>query len=544
MYNYSKRVCVLYCCVIVVMAILCVRIYSLLSADKNQALSVLEGQYSGKLKVAEHTGFVYDRNMQLLSHDKMSPILLVNPAVCTDFVKTAEKISTVSKVMSLSELHSKLFDGVPFTVTVKEDECNKAKTISDNADGIYYVDVYEENFNTAKHFMGYRDIDGNGVGGLRGNFNNKLIQSMKAELFATFSTNAKQKSLSEFDINMESYTRGDGIITTLDKNIQNFCDSLESTIQSGVVVVTDVTNGEILALSSYPTFDAQNIAQVLESYKGELINRAEYSYTPGSVFKIVVSLAGLEKDLSLYELEYNCTGKIEVDGDIFRCHNRNGHGKITLEDAFSLSCNTYFVNFANVIGYESIVDTARKLELDRICTADFLYERNNTFLNENDKTAGYLANISFGQGDLSLSVLDMTRIVISAVSGKLCDLSVIKGEISQGFPLKYHEKQTKRVFDNEVCQKMLCMMEKCVNEGTGTSAKVESSIVGGKTGTAQTGRKNAQNEELVNKWFCGVYQGKKSLYCVCVLYDFVLENSPSPGVAFSKIIERMIENGF
>ena len=211
---------------------------------------------------------------------------------------------------------------------------------------------------------------------------------------------------------------------------------------------------------------------------------------------------------------------------------------------FAYSCNTYFINLANVIGLDSIVQTAKKLGLDEVTTADFLYEKNNVFLDEKNKKAGYLANISFGQGDLCLSVLDMTRIVVAASGGKLCDLSLLRGEISGGFPEKHAEKQSKRIFDSEVCELMLKMMQKCVNEGTGKSAKVEGADVGGKTGTAQTGRKNARNEELLNKWFCGVYPTENPRVCVCVLYDSVLENSPSPCVVFSQIIEILIEKGF
>ena len=498
MFDYSKRVCIVYCTFILAMSVLCIRIYSLLSESDNKALSVLEGQYSGKLEIAEHTGFVYDRNMKLISHNKSSAILVVNPAECSDFMKMAEKTAPLCQVASLPDIFSSLTGGVPFCVTLKSECYEKAKEFCKTADGIYYVDVYDEKYDSAKHFLGYRNIDGKGIGGLRGSCDDKLSGVMKAKLTAHFDTNAKRKSLSRFDINIENYNRADGIITTLDKDIQDFCDSLCDEIQSGAVMVTDIQSGEVLALSSYPSFDAQRIAEVLESDKGELLNRAEYSFTPGSVFKIVVALSALEKDLSLYDLEYTCKGEVDIDGDVFRCHNRNGHGTITLEDAFAFSCNTYFINLAKETGFESIVKTAKKLELDKVCSVDFLREKNHTFLDETSKKEGYLANISFGQGDLGLSVLDMTRIVIAASSGKLCDLSALKGEISGGFPVKYEEKQSKRIFEDSVCKKMLGMMEKCVNEGTGKQAGVEGAGVGGKTGTAQTGRKNVNNEELVN----------------------------------------------
>ena len=544
MFNYSKRVCVLYCALIFAMSVLCIRIYSLLWENENKALSVLEGQYSGKLEIAEHTGFVYDRNMQLLSHEKSSAIFVVNPAECNDFMKTAEKTAPFCEVSSVSDIYSSLAAGIPFCVTVSGEKYDSANRFSKTCDGIYYVEIYDEIYNTAKHFLGYRNIDGKGIGGLRQNLDKKLSGNMKATLTAHFDTNAKRKSLSCFDINTKEYNRGDGVITTIDKDIQTFCDSLSDQIPSGAVTVTDIQTGEILALSSYPGFDVDNIASVLDSDKAELLNRAEYSFTPGSVFKIVVSLAALEKDLSLYDLEYICEGEVEVDGDVFRCHKRDGHGKITLADAFAHSCNTYFINLAKTIGFESIVQTAKKLELDKVSTADFLYEKNNAFLDENSKKEGYYANISFGQGDLGVSLLDMTRIVISATSGKLCDLSVLKGEISGGFPVKYEEKQSKRIFDDGVCKKMLSMMEKCVNEGTGNKALVEGASIGGKTGTAQTGRKNENDEELVNKWFCGVYHSQKTQVCICVLYDGVCENSTSPCVVFSKIVEFMIEKGF
>lgn len=536
----EKRVSILYGILVLSLSVLLARLYNLAAPETNRSMAVLDGQYTGRIQVVQRSGFVYDRNMNLLSHDKTGKVALVNPAVCTDANKYAEILSEKAAVSTKSDIYKKIDDGIPFTVALSAADTAEVQAL----DGVYVYDTYAENTDTAVHFLGYNNSDGDGVCGIRGEYSALLGETLEKNVSAVFETNAKNMSMSPFVMEDDGYKSADGIVTTIDKGLQKYCDGLENEITSGSVVVSDVRTGEILALSSFPTYDISELESLLDSDRGELVNRTVMSFTPGSVFKMLVAAAAIETNYNLWELEYECDGKIEIDGSVFRCHNRNGHGRQTMPQAFANSCNTYFINLGMRTGLDTIVKISKRFELDKAVNADFLKESKNCFPDENNKAAGYLAGISFGQADLCLSPLDMIRIVTGVSTGYLVPLSVIRGQVTNGeINIKKHDESV-RILRRSTCEKMLMMMEKCVNEGTGSAALTHEVKVGGKTATAQTGRYDGKGVEYVHKWFCGVYPIENPAYSVCILCDFSTENAVSPSVIFSDICLYLKENGF
>lgn len=512
--------------------ILSARLYNLSKDDTNLSLSVLDGQYTGRIDIAERSGFIYDRNLRLLSHEKDGLIALVNPSECENFEKCAEDLAKYSRVSTKEDIYKKLSDGVPFTVTMKEN----TKNLPEN---VYLFPLYKEREDVAIHLLGYNSSQGEGACGLRKEYSKLLNDTLYSKAYGLFERNAKSRSMSSLIVKSEQYDSRDGLITTLDKALQEFCDSFEKDIKSGCIVVADVESGQILASSSFPSYDKDSLANILSSEKGELINRSICSFTPGSVFKMVVAAAALEKDESLWEEKYVCTGEVNVDGTTFHCHNRTGHGEISMAEAFSESCNTYFIDLGQKVELCEIIETMKKIGLDEKSTADFLGESINYFPDASDTSLGYLANISFGQGDLCLSALDMTKVVISVISGEKRSLSLILGQICDNEVHYENADESKRIFSQNTSEKMLEMMNLCVNEGTGHLAKGESTLRAGKTGTAQTGRKNEDGVEYVHKWFCGTDNVQNPKYSVCIICDYSTENGLSPAVVFGKICDYL-----
>ena len=535
---FEKRVCVLYCALVFTVSVLTSRLYNLSKPETNKSIPVLDGQYTGKIEVCERSGFVYDRNGYLISHDMTGKVALVNPAECKDAFRCAETLSRFSLVGKSSFFYEKIMKGVPFTVTLS------ATAENEPLPEISVFDLYAENTSLLPHFLGYNNSDGRGVSGLRLAYDDFLSGELHSKVIARFDTNAKRESLSSFEMDAQKYLSDDGVVTTIDKSLGQFVSTFSEKIPSGAVVVADTVTGDILAMSSYPAFDADKIGELLDSDKGELVNRAVMSFTPGSVFKMIVASAALESDEELLNLKYTCNGKIEIGNDTFRCHKHSGHGEIDMVTAFSESCNTYFINLGKIIGLESIAEMMRRMELNVPSTADFIKESNNFFVDEENDSEGYLANISFGQGNLCLSPLDMTKCTICCASGFLPSLSTISGEIKEGTFFENKKEKRKRILKEKTVEDMNHMMEKCVLEGTGASALAEGVKCGGKTATAQTGRFDEKGVEYVHKWFCGVYRGEKNALSICVLMDGVNDEKLSPTVIFSEICTFLKEKGF
>lgn len=533
-----KRAVMLYSAILLFLWLLCLRLYYL-SKGNHTAMTVLDGQYSSRLEIAQRSGFIYDRYLELLSHDSYTGILTINPSQCGDYRSLSRQISAVALVLPASDIEELLYRGVPFNVTVSSKE--KAKQLAQKHDGIFYCDVYTENTQNAPHLLGY-SRENKGITGMRLAFNSLLYQELYEKNTAVFTSNALNMSMSPLTVNDAAYKSHDGIVTTIDKKLQLFCNSLEKDVQSGAVIVADSTNGEILALSSFPSYDASRLEDYLDATRGELINKAVSSYTPGSVFKIVVSAAALELSPAYVGFTHNCQGSIQVDDNTFHCHKITGHGELDMSGAFANSCNCYYVALADEIGVEAIEHVCSKMGLYHASSADFLCEAQSTFPDLKNKSRSYLANIAFGQGELLLSPLDMINVTACAVSGCRTPLKLICGKINGGKAEYASQSEKHRIFSDKTVQLLTNMMEECVNNGTGMSAKIEGADIGGKTATAQTGKKDENGVEYVHKWFCGFYRGVEKTYIFCILCDNTLGNNLSPNVVSSQICSFLKEN--
>lgn len=535
----NKRICILCIFTFFCLWALSLRLY-FLSGNRNPSLDVLEGQYTTRLDITSRSGFIYDRYFNLLSHDEYTGILVINPAECENFSSLAREVSKLSRSFKESEISEKLFDGIPFTLTVTNLEA--ARRFGEKTEGVYFFRSYKENFSTAEHLLGYSREE-KGITGLRRACNSYLYEKLRAEAYAVYANDAKRGSMSELQITDECSEK-DGLILTLDKKLQLFTDGLSDFVKSGCVIVADGENGEILALSSFPEYDVERLGEYLNSDRGELLNKALCSFTPGSVFKLVVAAAALEADPKYADYTVDCAGSILSGNHYFGCHKRSGHGELDMKEAFALSCNCYFISLAKEIGYGAAYETACRLGLNKAKSIDLLRETGHSFLSGSEPNEETLANLSIGQGELCLSPLDLLTIIQGAATGGITPFRVILGRTENGKNHFRTEQTPERVFSAETANALCDMMEECVKNGTGKAAKIDGVTMGGKTATAQTGRFDENGVEYVHKWFCGFCDGTEKRYIFCVLFDNTKDRELSPTVVSGKICSFLKENGY
>ena len=152
-------------------------------------------------------------------------------------------------------------------------------------------------------------------------------------------------------------TPGQDLYLTIDNRLQEYSQSVLSGV-AGSSVVMDVKTGEIIAMVSAPTFDpnlflspisVKNWNKLMNDKKKPLQNKALHGiYSPGSIFKLVVSLAGLESKTIKSSTTINCTGKTKLGNQLFHCWKKEpGHGYINLIEAIAASCDVYFYELLN-----------------------------------------------------------------------------------------------------------------------------------------------------------------------------------------------------
>ena len=160
------------------------------------------------------------------------------------------------------------------------------------------------------------------------------------------------------------------VVLTIDAELQRVAAQALAREQSGAVVVMDVTNGDVLALVSYPSFRpsdfergiaASTWRQLTTDIRNPLINKAvSGQYSPGSTFKMMVSLAALEARSVTPETRIGCPGHLDLGDNRFHCWKPSGHGPIDMVDALTQSCDVYFYEVARRTGADKIAAMARR----------------------------------------------------------------------------------------------------------------------------------------------------------------------------------------
>lgn len=141
--------------------------------------------------------------------------------------------------------------------------------------------------------------------------------------------------------------------------------------QSAACVVLDIHTGDVLAMSSTPSFDPNAFNRGLSNQEWQdlvtnpmapLTNKAiAGQYSPGSTFKMVVALAALEKGVISSTNELFCSGSLTLGNAVFHCWKRSGHGRVDMRKAITQSCDVYFYEVARRLGIDAISAMANRL---------------------------------------------------------------------------------------------------------------------------------------------------------------------------------------
>ncbi len=175
------------------------------------------------------------------------------------------------------------------------------------------------------------------------------------------------------DLTREPSVPGENLYLSLSLPLQQFIYERLAKEKSASAVVMDAWTGEVLALVSYPGFDpnkfSQGISQkdwneLLHNPHKPLINKAVAGvYPPGSTFKMMTGLAGLEQGVVNASTTFYCPGAFHLGNHRFHCWKREGHGAMNVQTALEQSCDVYFYNVANRIGIDPIADMCRRFGL-------------------------------------------------------------------------------------------------------------------------------------------------------------------------------------
>lgn len=492
-------------------------------------------------------GTIYDRNRKPLTNKTKEDYLVLEP----DFNLSDANVDKISSLTDIDkdEISAEIFSGKHTELPIKKYDAELIMDILRNKGTatIRRPKRYDEN-GLASHVLGYINKYKNiGVSGLEKSFDKELGENREKKLGAVL--DAQNRIIPGFGYivieNKDVLKKN--IITTLDSDIEKICEEeLDKNNYNGSVVVLDSKSGDILALASRPNFDQNNVGDHLESDDKELYNKAiQISYPPGSVFKIIVASAVLENNVINLSDKLVCTGFEMLGDNMIKCsaYARGGHGELTFEEAFALSCNSAFIQAASALGGEKLIEMAEKYGVGKK-TGIKLDEEVGGILPSLDYVKGPgIGNVAIGQGTVELTPLQVAKFTnVIANDGIDVGVRLVKAITDDnGKTLEeFNDREINRVISSDTSNKIKKMMKKVVEEGTGKRGKLDDTESYGKTGSAEA---VGANGETVHAWFTGFFLGKKSEYVVTVIVEDKGSGGRIAAPIFAEIAKKMIEMG-
>lgn len=489
------------------------RLYRL--ALDTDAYAAVRRQSSWSAQLTAGRGVIYDHNLVPLTDTDWQAAALVR-AGSADYTRLFDV--TVAADQPL--LYAGVETAAPFTVRLQR------KTEMEDTLVFRYPIRYAA-LPLAQHIIGYLGADGHGMAGLERAFDDYLAGGGDV-LTVLCDTDALARSAGAARV-IRTQGSGHALQLTLDAVLQRICEDVAAQqMTRGAIVMLECATGRIKASVSMPQYDPQNVNKSILAGDTALINRAFSSYNVGSVYKPLLAALALENGISAAEV-YLCTGSIEVDGHIYHCARRSGHGEVDMAGALEASCNCYFIQLGQRLGGEAIVDFSAQCGLGQATQLGGGYAAGSGNLPSAAllQNSGELAGLSFGQGQLTATPLQMAAAFnVFANGGIYVTPSLVEGLAdgrSRTVTQSLYRPAETQVMSAANAAVLRSMLVQVVENGLGAGAAIPEAAVGGKTGTAQTGRtltdETGAVQELYESWFVGFYPAGAPRYTVAIMVD-------------------------
>jgi penicillin-binding protein 2 len=525
-------------------------------------------------------GNVFDRNGEILVHNSpsfsisitpnefrlesvplLASILKMDPAEILKFYEESKKLSRVKPnkiyrdadfetIASIEENHE-LLPGVDINV-----ESKRLYTLNGNMAHIlgYSREISPEQIKTMGDYYAPGDIVG--YAGIEKTYENFLRGTKGVQFVAVNSTGQKVSSFldGKNDITAEE---GFDLRLGIDKGMQELAEKLLDG-RRGAVVAVDPGTGEVLAMVSKPDYDIRGFSgrttgnlfgQLLGDESKPLFNRATQTiYPPGSTWKMLMAIAGLQEGLITPRSTINCPGYFEFGGRTWKCHGV--HGTTNAQKAIHMSCNAFFNKLAPELGIKKFEQYSRAFGFGEKTYIDIPEDSRGKLPTEqfykkqklsDGEIRGRLVNLGIGQGELGVSPLQMAV---------YCAALANKGTIYQPHLVRsIYNRKTRQLQDVAFASRQVIPpirpdiwdvihagMYDVVNTpgGTASRARVPGIDVCGKTGTAQ----NPHGED--HAWFICFAPRIKPKIAMCVM----VENAGTGGSISAPIAQKLLMKYF
>ncbi len=362
---------------------------------------------------------------------------------------------------------------------------------------------------------------------------------------------------------------GRDLVLSLDMELMRAVDRAFRGRPSGAAAVVDVRTGRVLALYSRPSIDPNLLTTGIPTALAREIDENPYrpridktiyeSYYPGSTFKPISALSGLEAGLIDDRTAVNCNGRHELGRRVFRC--QHNHGATMLRRALVESCNIYFYTLAETISMDLIARMANEFGLGHRTgiginqeTPGFIPTRAWYVQNFGQFRTGFSLNMAIGQGNTRVTVLQ-TALMYAALAngGTLFVPQIVErvegpdGQVIQTFePVVRRRVQIEPANLTRITTALAGVVAD--RAGTAHNAMLAEVTIAGKTGTAQVAHQSLPSgdprrnwyENRDHAWFAGFAPAESPEIAVVVL----VEHGGSGGHEAAPLVSQIVRDWF
>ena len=525
----EKRIISVFTAFCLIIGCLCLRLYVLCSSGTELVSS--EAHYS-TFTLSNVRGEIVDCKGRKLTDADYDNYIIAKPSI-----EALDILRETLDSRSYTSAKQRMENGSPVAVNIGRQSVPSDKNY-------LCVPVYKR-YSTdqaAIHILGYLDEEFHGVTGLEKAFDG--ILSTEEHVAVRVPVDAYGRTIVGAETEIVSPSPDVGKVElTLDLDIQKATEKAldECGISQGCAIVADVKSGAIRAISSRPTYDPTRVSDYLDSEASPLLNRSLESFAVGSIFKVAVAACAIENEIS--DFQYTCTSSCNIGGVRFGCSSNTSHGKVDLQKALEVSCNTYFINLGQKLGADKITETASLLgfgqgsELaDGIISESGVLPTRESLINP-----AALANYSFGQGSFTATPIQITQMLCAVANGGTYYEPYLVNTVTDrtGAVTKHKNKYPTVAMSKETSKILLKMLTSVVENGNASPARPERFTAAGKTATAQTGIFDKNGSEICNTWFGGCFPADDPQYVAVIMKQGGASGSYDCAPVFKKIADSI-----
>ncbi|WP_442859889.1 peptidoglycan D,D-transpeptidase FtsI family protein [Anaerostipes sp. MSJ-23] len=486
--------------------IVTIRLGYIMIAQADKYLSLAKDLHQRERQIKAPRGRIYDRNGVMIASNKAVYSISVIYSQTTEKEKVV-RILSEQLGLSSSEIKKKVYKN-----SVREKiKSNVEKKIADRIrkyklSGVKIDEDYKRVYpfdSLASKVLGFTGGDNQGIVGLEVAYD-KYLKGKSGKILTL--TDGKGIEIDGAGEERDEPVAGCDLYTSLDVNLQNYvtqaCKKVkkEKKAKQVSMILMNPQNGEIYAMSNVPEYNLNQPFKLSKRVKmadgkkqQEYLNKKwrnsciNDTYEPGSVFKIVTAVAGLELGKVKVNDHFNCPGYRMVEDRRIRCHKVGGHGSETFREGVMNSCNPVFMEVGARVGVDGMYETFQKLGLFERTGIDLPGEANSIMHKKKNVKAVELATMSFGQS-IQITPLQLLRAVSAAVNGGTLitphfGVRAVSSDGSKETVFSYPVK--KEVIKKETSETVRELLEAVVSEGSGKNCKIEGFSIGGKTATSE-----------------------------------------------------------